>query len=123
VKLFAIPAGDAACLVRLEGGVRDIFLAEHNVRPGCRFVQRLPFRLGIRNIVEAIRNIVGRAVILVETAALFRTAVDFRVGVGVLEIGLFFASTAASSIVLGALPQPVSSRVAIAKGVRRSIIF
>ena len=84
VKFFAIPAGDAACLVRLEGGVRDIFLAEHNVRFGCRFVQRLPFRLGIRNIVEAIRNIVGRAIILVETTAPLQDSGRFSGGGGCL---------------------------------------
>ncbi len=69
VELLAVPTGDAACLVRLDGRIRDVFLAEHNIGFGRRFVQRFPFRFGIRDIVEAIRDVVGGAVILVEAAA------------------------------------------------------
>jgi hypothetical protein len=69
VELLAVPAGDAACLVGLDGGVRDVFLAEHDVGLGRRLVQRLPLGFGIGNVVEAVRDVVGRAIVLVEAAA------------------------------------------------------
>lgn len=67
-EIFSVPAGDAALLMRLEGGIRNVRFAQHNVGTIGEAMQGLGFRLGVGDVIEIFRRVFCRTVILVEAA-------------------------------------------------------
>jgi hypothetical protein len=65
VKLLAVPARHATLLMGSEAGVRLIGLAQDDIRPIGKAMQWFESRLRVGNIIEIVRYLVARAIVLV----------------------------------------------------------